>query len=222
LILLVLTNNDTITIHLRMTGELRFFPSAAVPLYDDPYLRARFSFTDGSRLDFSDVRKFGRITLTPPDEFQRVSDALGIEPLESEFTPEALEKIFAGRKRAVKPLLLDQTVIAGLGNIYVDEALFLSGVHPQSNSAAVPPVNVKRLHRAIVDVLQGAIDNRGTTLRNYRTGIGDEGENRPRLRVYGKRDGTPCVVCSTPLRRIVVGQRGTVYCPNCQPIFNVD
>lgn len=217
-IVLRFSSADVLTVHLRMTGELRFAPCGSPP-EESPHLRVMFQFTDGSQLRFHDTRKFGRIELLAPAEYEALSQSLGSEPLDDAFSAERLAKILHARRRMIKPLLLDQAVVAGLGNIYVDEALFRAGIHPLSHSSAISDDLVVRLHAAIVEVLSEAIDHRGTTLRDYRSGLGEAGENRTRLRIYGRRDGTPCEVCGSPVRRIVVNQRGTVYCPSCQPLI---
>jgi formamidopyrimidine-DNA glycosylase len=220
LIVMTLESGGVVTVHLRMTGELRFIPAGVLwPPSDDLYVRLRLSFSDRSRLDFSDVRKFGRVELLSTAEYRIVAEALGAEPLASAFTTDALAEILGARNRQIKPLLLDQRVIAGIGNIYADEALFRAGIHPLASSSTIPALHVARLHDAITAVLTEAISNRGTTLRDYRSGLGDPGDNQSRLLVYGKPAGSPCVVCESPLVRIVVAQRGTVFCPMCQPRF---
>jgi formamidopyrimidine-DNA glycosylase len=129
-----------------------------------------------------------------------------------------LAQLLRGRKRQLKPLLLDQAVIAGLGNIYVDESLFAAGLHPLLRSDLVDEARVASLHSAIVRILQAAIDLRGSTIRNYRSGLGEPGEAQTTWRVYGNKAGSPCPVCSTPLERLVIGQRGSMFCPRCQPL----
>lgn len=218
-IVLSLDNSNRLAIHLRMTGELLF--SRVGGSQDgrerEPYLRARVRFEGGDELLFYDVRKFGRIRIHTLDSWNALDNSLGIEPLSDVFTPEALHSLLNSRRRQIKPLLLDQTVIAGLGNIYVDESLFRAQIHPLARSDSLSFDDASRLRDAIVHVLSGAIANRGTTFRDYRTGTGEAGENRLALLVYGSPEGTPCPRCGTPLRRLVIGQRGTVYCPQCQP-----
>jgi formamidopyrimidine-DNA glycosylase len=219
LILLLLDDGGIITIHLRMTGELLYLPRSAGVLDPnrDRYLRATFGFVEGGELRFYDVRKFGRITFYSPEQLAALDRSLGIEPLDPSFTSGRLREL-AQRRRQIKSLLLDQRVIAGLGNIYVDEALFAAGVHPLQPADTLDDARVERLHRAIVDILQRSIANHGTTLRDYRTGQGEPGRNQRSLRIYGLRAGTPCIVCATPIQRLVVGQRGTVFCPHCQQL----
>jgi formamidopyrimidine-DNA glycosylase len=221
LITMRLENNGMLTVHLRMTGELRWRGSGSTQVDLDPradYLRAAFLLDDGSELLFYDVRKFGRIAFLTAAQAEEMERAYGIEPLDPSFTPEWLHQNLNRRKRQLKPLLLDQTFIAGLGNIYVDEALFASGLHPLTRSDQVTPDQAERLHAAIVSTLAGALLRRGTTLRDYRSGLGEQGENRGMLQVYGSKSGTPCPRCGKGLERLVVGQRGSVFCPNCQPL----
>ena len=219
LILIWLSTGGAITVHLRMTGELLFRPDASIHRNSvrDAYLRASFSFREGSELIFYDTRKFGKIAYRSTDDLVELDGRLGAEPLEPGFTADRLAAILLARRRQVKPLLLDQSVIAGLGNIYVDESLFRSRIHPLQVSSDIDENRMIALHAAIVDVLSTAIALHGTTLRDYRTGLGEQGENQSRLRVYGLKPGTPCPDCGSPLERLVVGQRGSIFCPNCQP-----
>lgn len=202
-----------------MTGELLFTESADEP--DPvrlPYLRATFGLDAGSRLDFFDVRKFGRIAFYTATGFNHLDRSYGVEPLGPDFTPDWMIENLSSRRRQLKPLLLDQTFIAGLGNIYVDEALFRARLHPLTPSDLVTADQATILHGAITSTLESALLHRGTTLRNYRSGLGEAGENQQRLLVYGKKPGTACFVCGTPLDRMVIGQRGSTFCPTCQPL----
>lgn len=199
-----------------MTGELRIRDAESHLRNNWPYLRAALELDSWAWVDFYDVRKFGRIRLFDEAEWEASDRELGVEPLSAEFTANSLATILTSRQRQMKPLLLDQTAVAGLGNIYVDEALFKSRIHPLQRSDLVSRQKINQLHVAIQETLQTAIESRGTTIRNYRTGTGEPGENQERLLVYGKKPGTPCPRCGKPLRRLVVGQRGTVFCSNCQ------
>lgn len=222
LIVFILDDSCRLTVHLRMTGELLFLgpknsPQRSVNAENKgSHLRASLKLDQGCTLEFYDIRKFGRIRLYHVNEWDELDRELGIEPLSPGFTPECLADILGGHCRQMKPLLLDQSVIAGLGNIYVDEALFKARIHPMQASELVSRRKAFRLHESIQEILRAAIDARGTTLRNYRTGTGESGENQERLRIYGKKPGSPCPRCGRPIRRIVVGQRGTVYCSYCQ------
>jgi formamidopyrimidine-DNA glycosylase len=195
-----------------MSGQLRVEPATMQP---DSHARVVFHLVDGRQLIFSDTRKFGRIYLTPDPE--QVAGSLGPEPLGEEFTPASFLESLTRRKGALKPLLLNQTFLAGLGNIYTDEALFAAGLHPLRKASSLTPAEAERLYVAIRAVLQCAIGSRGTTLPDarYRDAEGNPGGNQQNLCVY-QRCGEPCVRCGTPIERIVVGQRGTHYCPSCQ------
>jgi len=212
-ILIPLDDGDTLLVHLRMTGQLVLERSGSP---DDRHIRVLFSLDGGWRLRFSDQRKFGRMVLTSDPQNQ--VGGLGPEPLADDFTVERLEKMLAHRRGRIKPLLLNQTFVAGLGNIYADESLWRAGVHPLRKADGLGPAEVRRLHRGIRSVLQAAIDSGGTTLADsaYRQPDGRSGEFYDLLAVYG-REGQPCVRCGTAIKRIVVGQRGTHYCPHCQP-----
>ena len=219
LIRIIFEDRSMVTVHLRMTGELLWLPAGSVSDKDkQPYLRAEFLMDDGSALLFYDVRKFGRISCLTREDAATVDQRFGIEPLSLAFTSDWLDQELAKRKRQIKPLLLDQTLIAGLGNIYVDEALFEAGIHPLTPASHVDRERSAALRNAIVNVLTGALERRGTTLRDYRSGRGEPGLNRPSLQVYGSRPGTACPRCATPLQRLVVGQRGSIFCPACQPL----
>jgi formamidopyrimidine-DNA glycosylase len=209
---LSLSGPSYLLIHLRMSGHLQVEPDTA-PL--SPYARVVFEVTGARRLVFSDPRKFGRLYwLTQPD---LVLGTLGPEPLADDLTLDAFRSLLATRKGALKPLLLNQALLAGLGNIYTDEALFRAGLHPQRKANTLTAGETARLYTAIRDVLKQAIGNRGTTLADarYRDAEGQPGHNRENLRVY-RRTGEPCPCCGTPIERILVGGRGTHLCPHCQ------
>ncbi|OGW72145.1 MAG: DNA-formamidopyrimidine glycosylase [Omnitrophica bacterium GWA2_52_12] len=201
-------------VHLRMTGRLDLTAHAAPP---DPYERVVLALDDGRFLRFKDIRKFGRwyFYLTKPPQFE----TLGPEPLAETFTAGILKERIRGRDRQLKPLLLDQTIVAGLGNIYVDEALWLAGLHPLKRSARLHEDEVGRLHGAIVQVLKCGVKNAGTTLgtheQNYYSVGKRRGRNQDELKVF-RRTGAPCPACGTKIIRLVVGQRSTHVCPKCQ------
>lgn len=198
--------------HLRMTGRLHVEPREA-PAGD--YARVVLELDDGRALHFDDVRKFGRLVHEPDPA--RALGALGPEPLEAPFGPAWLVASLAARRRAVKPLLLDQAFVAGLGNIYVDESLHRAGIHPLRRSDRVRPQEAQRLAGEIRAVLERAIAREGASFDTfYRTPEGREGGFQHEFRVYD-RAGQPCTTCGTPIVRIVVGQRGTHLCPACQP-----
>ncbi|MCU1497404.1 MAG: mutM [Acidimicrobiales bacterium] len=200
-----------LVIHLGMTGQLRVDPPGSGP---DPYDRAWWDLDDGRRFALRDVRRFGRIAVVGDDlSALPTLAALGPEPFDPAFTPESLWRDLRRSSSRVKTQLLGQRVVAGVGNIYADEALWRAGVNPAGRSLSRPAAG--RLHRAVVDVLTEGIEHGGTTLRDYRTVDGGSGANQHRLECYG-RAGLPCARCGTPLRRRVIDARGTTWCPTCQ------
>lgn len=200
--------------HLRMTGQLLFCPDATSP--EEKHTSAIFNFSDGSQLRFIDQRKFGTIYLLNENEWSEVTGlhTLGVEPLSPEFNVDKLKQ-FVNRNRTIKSILLDQKFIAGLGNIYVDESLFRGEIHPNRPGNTLTNVELNNLHQSIIQVLEEAIANQGTTIKDYRTGSGDTGEFQNKLQVYGKT-GEPCVNCGQNIERIRVASRGTHFCPQCQ------
>jgi formamidopyrimidine-DNA glycosylase len=220
--------------HLRMTGQWRLErptrarrggrigeptgkPSAAN--VEDPYARAVFELDDGSVLSFVDVRTLGEMEVVSARAWAKREAAMGPEPLDEAFTPEVLAERLGASGRPVKEFLLDQTKVAGLGNIYASEALWRAGVSPRRRARNLGPERARRLHRAIVEVLREAIGKAGTTLgetsQDYVDSEGVPGSFQELLDVYD-REGEPCRRCATPIRRIVQGQRSTYYCPRCQ------
>ncbi len=197
------------------TGRGRVSDPAELP----PYTRAVFTLDDGTRLLYIDVRTLGGMEILSRDEWQVRSAALGPEPLEPDFTPEVLLGLLSARRQPVKPFLLDQTRVAGIGNIYAVEALWRARVSPRRRARNVGPIRAARLHRAIVDVLKDAVGRSGTTLGasylDYADGDGEAGTFYEHLNVYD-REGLPCPRCGTAIRRIVQAQRSTYYCPECQ------
>jgi formamidopyrimidine-DNA glycosylase len=194
--------------HLGMTGSLRFD-------VDDPYVRARLTLDDGRDLVYRDVRRFGRIAVVDRGDYAALPmlAALGPEPLSDEFDPARFAADLASTKAQIKPYLLTQKPVAGVGNIYADEALWLARIHPASRR--VGPKRAAALHAAIREVLLASVEREGTTFRDYRMVDGASGSNARFLVAYG-REGKPCPRCSTPMRRIVLAGRGTTYCPRCQ------
>lgn len=183
------------------------------------YTRAVFTLDDGTRLLYIDARTLGGMEVLSAREWEARSAGLGPEPLEPDFTPEILEARLATSRQPVKPFLLDQTRVAGIGNIYAVEALWRARVSPRRRARNVGPVRARRLHRAIVDVLEEALGRSGTsfgsTYLDYADGDGEPGAFYERLNVYD-REGVPCPRCGTPIRRIVQAQRSSYYCPGCQ------
>ena len=197
-------------IHLRMTGRLLLAPTDA-PL--GPHDRARFCLSGDDDLVFRDMRKFGRIGYL--QDRSTLEAQLGPEPLDEVFTGDLLATLLKGHKRQIKPLLLDQSFIAGLGNIYVDEALFAARIHPRALSHRVSRAKAHALHSAIREILAGSIAAQGTTFINFTWGADETGGYRMALKVFG-RQGQPCPVCGTALVKQWIGQRGTHFCPRCQ------
>lgn len=198
---------DWLLIHLRMSGDLLVEPAAAPPA---PHHRLILELQGGLQLAFNDARKFGRVWLLADP--QTVLGGLGPEPLGEEFTPQLLYRGLQARRRQLKPLLLDQAFIAGLGNIYADEALHQAGLHPLVIASTLDFLQAERLWKAIREVLERGIRSNGATIDWVYRG----GEFQNSLRVYG-RAGQPCPTCGAEIRRIVVGQRGAHFCPQCQP-----
>lgn len=210
-LLLRLDDGRTLAVHLGMTGQLRVVGQPS----QDPYLRAWWQLDDGRVLEFRDVRRFGRIGVLGEDLSPMPTlAALGPEPFDEAFTGEHLWASVRRSQVRLKTQLLHQRVVAGVGNIYADEALWRAKVHPAARRLSRPAAI--RLRDAIVEVLTEGIRNGGTTLRDYRTVDGGEGANQHHLDCYG-RAGLPCVRCGTTLRRSVVDARGTTHCPTCQP-----
>ena len=204
-----------LVVHLGMTGRLSVRHADQESGTDEPYLRARWFLDDDRRLDFHDVRRFGRVTVVPAGEYDRLATlaALGPEPWDPAFDGPALRAYVNARRRFVKTLLLSQRPVAGVGNIYADEALWRAEVHPQARR--LTRVQADRLAAAVRDVLSEGVAHGGTTLRDYRDADGAEGTNQHHLDCYG-RGGEPCGRCGTALRSTVVDARGTTFCPTCQ------
>ncbi|HET91054.1 MAG TPA: bifunctional DNA-formamidopyrimidine glycosylase/DNA-(apurinic or apyrimidinic site) lyase [Chloroflexi bacterium] len=212
-VLLTLGSGSGLLIHLRMTGQLILQEERPV---NERHLRVLFALADGRWLCFFDQRKFGRMVLTT--EPQGVVRELGPEPLEDEFTAATFAGMLARRRGSIKPLLLNQRFLAGLGNIYTDEALWRAGIHPLRRADSLTPDEAVGLHGAVRAVLREAIASGGTTLADtaYRQPDGQAGAFGGLLAVYG-RAGQPCPRCGAEIERTLVGQRGTHICPHCQP-----
>jgi formamidopyrimidine-DNA glycosylase len=211
--LVIRLSTDTLLVHLRMSGDLRLETAldshgTQVPL--QKHDRLSLVFDCWQRLVFNDTRKFGRVWLT--EDPKTVLGSLGPEPLEPQLTDSQFFSMLSHHKRQLKPLLMDQSFLAGLGNIYTDEALHLAKLHPCMPSDQVSPQASIRLLAAIRSVLQEGIRRNGASIDWVYRG----GDFQNHLRVYG-RSGQPCPVCGTPVTRLVVGQRGTHICPACQP-----
>ena len=198
--------------HLRMTG--RFI----LELPDESefkYISFQLIFNDGSNLFFRDTRKFGRVYLC--QNLDWLEDRLGIEPLSNHLTSTWLYQQLKQRRRMMKPLLMDQRLIVGLGNIYVDEALWQAKIHPKAISITIGKVRCIKLCLAIKDILSSAIKYKGTTIIDYSYGSNEKGRFKKELKVFG-RINKPCLRCSRSIVKIFVSQRGTYYCKKCQPV----
>jgi formamidopyrimidine-DNA glycosylase len=201
-------------VHLRMTGSFRHGPAGS--LQEDPYRRAVVRLDDGSDVAYRDVRRFGTWLLLEADELEPyLAGRLGAEPFAPEFTVRALGRRLAGRRAPIKAALLDQRSLAGMGNIYVDEALWRARLHPLRPAGDLTEAEFRRLHRAIRAALAAGIARQGATLRDYAAPDGASGSMQEEFKVYG-RAGEPCDRCGTPIEKTRAGGRGTWYCPACQ------
>lgn len=201
-------------VHLKMSGSLRVLPADA-PLH--PHVRVVLYLDDGRQLRFRNMRKWGRIYLV--DEIEQVTGGLGPEPLSDDLTLDAFCSLLQRRSGRLKPLLLNQQFITGLGNIYANDALFAAHLHPERRANTLTPQEQADLYHAIRQVLDRAVAAGGTTLGDggYTDAAGEAGRFQVDLAVHG-RAGEPCPVCGTPVERLVVGARSSYYCPRCQPI----
>jgi formamidopyrimidine-DNA glycosylase len=204
-----LEGGAALLVHLRMTGSFGFEPTS--------HERAVVELEDGSRLVYRDVRRFGTWLVVPGEELEPyIAAKNGPEPLGPDFTTKWLAARLAARRAPLKAVLLDQRVVAGLGNIYADEALWRARLSPLRPANSLEPADVRRLQRAIRDALRTGIARQGSTLRDYARPDGEAGTMQREFRVYG-RDGEPCLRCGRPIAKTRVGGRGTWFCPRCQP-----
>ncbi len=211
-IVLTLDSGWALALHLRMSGSITVHAPDAQP---DVYTHLVLLLDDGRQVFFHDTRKFGRARLLDSLGLAALESAHGIEPLSDAFTPALLGELLLRRRARLKPLLLDQKVIAGIGNIYADEALWNAQLHPLRSSDSLDDGEIARLHSGIRLALLQGLEHGGSTLRDYRNGYGEPGTNQEHFNVYD-RQGRPCPRCDTPIEKIVVGQRGTHLCPFCQ------
>jgi len=210
-----LDGGSFLTVHLKMTGQLFVVP-ADVPR--DPYERLALVLGDGRELRFRDIRKFGRVGLFVADEDPFA--AIGPEPLDPAFTLRAFRARIRRRRARLKPLLVDQAFLAGVGNIYADEALWRSRLHPLRSASSLRPADERALYRNVREILAEAVERRGSSIDDYTAPDGD-GEMQERLDVY-QRTGQPCPRCGRPIRRIVIGIRATHFCTWCQRLPAAD
>jgi len=204
----------SLLIHLRMTGSLRHAAAGSLP--DDPYRRAVVRLDDKSDVAYRDVRRFGTWLILAPGELDGYLDArVGPEPLDASFRAPVLGARLTGRRVPVKAAILDQRTVAGVGNIYADEALWRARIHPLREARSLDGSELKELRRRLRQVLELGIARQGSTLRDYSLPDGEAGGMQAEFKVYG-RANEPCDRCGTPIERIRVGGRGTWYCPTCQ------
>lgn len=202
--------------HLRMEGRYGIYQQ------DEPvekHTHVIFHFTDGTELRYRDVRQFGTMEIWPrgEEEVHPPLSKLGPEPLDQEFTLERFKALIKGKKTKIKPLLLNQEFIVGLGNIYVDEALYESKIHPETEAHQLSARRIADLYKAIRETLDEAVQLGGSSIKSYVNGQGEMGMFQQQLKAYG-RNGQPCLRCGEELRKTVVGGRGTHFCPKCQKI----
>ncbi len=201
-------------VHLRMTGSFLVAPGGTLPV--DPHRHAVVTLDDGSDVAYRDVRRFGTWLLLEPSEVESyIDERVGPEPLEPGYRAKHLAEALAGRRAPIKAAILDQRTVAGVGNIYADEALWRAQIHPLTPANELDEDEVKALHRGIRQALQAGVRRQGSTLRDYRLPDGGEGGAQHEFKVYG-RGGEPCDRCGTPIDKIRVAGRGTWFCPNCQ------
>lgn len=202
-------------IHRRMSGNILYRMPGDPP---DDWVRAVFTLDDGHELRWTDLRKFGTMWLV--EDAVMVMESLGPEPLDAGFTPQVLRERAHRRSAPIKSVILDQTVLAGMGNLYTDEALHHARIHPLRPANKLTAADYARLHAGIIESLRMGIEARGSslgsTLRDHINVDGDPGRNQETVRAYG-REGEPCYTCGAAMRRIKVGGRGSVFCPKCQP-----
>ncbi|BCJ88033.1 DNA-formamidopyrimidine glycosylase [Effusibacillus dendaii] len=205
----------TLVSHLRMEGRYGLYQTGE-PIAKHTHLI--FHFTDGTELRYQDVRQFGTFDLLPENNLSAVPGLrkMGPEPLSGEFTPTVLQQKLKNRTGKIKSLLLDQNLVAGIGNIYADEALFRAGVHPEREAGLLTKAQIERVYRAVVDVLSESVKLGGSSVKSYVNGFGSTGSYQYHLNVYGRKD-EPCPNCGTPIKKNRVGGRGTHFCPKCQP-----
>ena len=201
---------ETLIVHLKMTGHLAVVPTDQLV---HKHVRNLFKLEGGDDLRFRDIRKFGRIYLVK-DPLE-ILHKLGPEPLEDDFTADVFKQRIEGRKRVIKPLLLDQTIVAGIGNIYADESLFYAKIRPDRTADTLTEPEVERLWAGIRDSLQKGVDREGASIDTYVKPDGTKGDMQNAVNVF-RRTGHPCYDCGTLIERIVLAQRSTHFCPQCQ------
>ena len=233
LLILSMSNGFFLLIHLKMTGQLIYqskdlkvvgghslssgsYEKSVGGKLPNKHTRAIFSFSGGGELFFNDLRKFGYLKLVKKDELEKIlKNNYGPEPLTPEFNADKLKQIFKNRKTSIKAVLLNQKLVSGLGNIYVDEALFAAKIRPTRAANKVKTEEIEKLVKEANQLIKKSIEYRGTTFSNYVDSKGKKGNFSQFLRVYG-RGGEKCLICGTPITKIKLAGRGTHYCQNCQ------
>ncbi len=210
--LIIVLTSGYLVVHLRMTGQLMF--AGDLPA-DKKHLQVILRMRSGKYLLYFDSRKFGR--LIHVDQLNGVLKNTGIDALSPDLSLITFQQMLKSNNRMIKSFLMDQSQIAGLGNIYVDESLFRASVHPQTLTSSIPARKIHLLFESIRETLLGSIKNMGTTISDYKTVGGGFGGHQRYLQVYG-RGAEPCFVCGTPIRKIRMNNRGTHFCPKCQPL----
>jgi len=210
----ILENGDRLFLHLRMTGQLLVTPQ---DFPQEKHTHLVMQLDDGHQIRYIDLRRFGRFWYVRNGEPTAVTgvDKLGLEPSDKSLTAKYLKSKLACRAKAVKEMLLDQTIVAGIGNIYADEILFATGIHPEQKCSELRDTDWRKLAQAIPDVIAWGIETNKITPEDYLACEGASYRNTPLLKVYG-RGGQPCLKCGRPLERITVGGRSSCFCPACQ------
>jgi formamidopyrimidine-DNA glycosylase len=214
--LLFMMNDYVLVSHLRMEGRYGLY-DAGEPM--EKHTHVVFHFTDGSELRYKDVRQFGTMHLFPKGREleEQPLKKLGLEPMEDTFHLKAFRNAIAHRSTKIKPLLLNQEYIVGIGNIYVDESLYLAGIHPEREANSLTSQELAKLHEAIVNTLGEAITAGGSSIKSFVNGQGEIGMFQHQFKMYGRK-GEPCYSCGQPIEKSVVAGRGTHHCPQCQPL----
>ncbi len=206
--------HDVLVVHLKMTGRLYVVPDDSE--HDaDKWVHFQLQLDNGTQLRFSDMRKFGKVYLT--NDINTITGKLGPEPLEDAFTADVMRERMGNRRKMIKPLLLDQTFIAGVGNIYADEALHKAGIHPKRTADTLTDAEIDTLYETVRESLRQGIQREGASFSWYRKPDGEQGAMQKDFVAF-RRDGEPCYTCGTIIEKIRVAQRGTHYCPVCQPL----
>ncbi|HEX3033262.1 MAG TPA: bifunctional DNA-formamidopyrimidine glycosylase/DNA-(apurinic or apyrimidinic site) lyase [Bacillota bacterium] len=213
-LLVELEGNKCLVVHLRMTGQ---FTLVSPEQPREKHTHVVFTLSNGRELRYVDPRQFGEMHLLPRDNYASITGlrTIGPEPLGQLFQPEQLYRNLQGKKSKIKSVLLDQRVVAGLGNIYVDEALFRAGVNPERPAGTLTVEETEAVYSAVREVLAEGIEYRGTSIKDYVDGEGKSGSFQNRLKAYG-RAGEPCFSCGSPMAKTKIGGRTTVFCPDCQ------